>query len=75
MPPEQNININNSDQKSNGALIGTIVIIIILLVGGIYLWQKGMEQRRTVEENSNGNTAQVEGELNNMNLDNLDQGI
>jgi hypothetical protein len=72
MPPEQNINITTGDQKSNGALIGTIVIIIILLVGGIYLWKKGMAER---SQNSNGNTAQVEGELNSMDLDNLDQGI
>jgi hypothetical protein len=64
MPPEQ---------KNNGALVGTIVIIIILLVGGFYLWKKGMEQKNTVEGNSN--TAQVEGELNGMDLDNLDQGI
>lgn len=27
------------EKKSNGALIGLIVIIIILILGGIYIWQ------------------------------------
>lgn len=27
------------EKKSNGALLGLIIIIIILIVGGIYLWQ------------------------------------
>ena len=27
------------EKKSNGALIGSIIIIIILIAGGIYVWQ------------------------------------
>lgn len=27
------------EKKSNGAFIGLIVIIIILVIGGIYIWQ------------------------------------
>jgi len=27
------------EKKSNGALIGLAIIIIILIVGGIYIWQ------------------------------------
>lgn len=27
------------EKKSNGALIGSIIIIIILIIGGIYIWQ------------------------------------
>jgi len=27
------------DKKSNGALTGLIIIVIILIVGGIYIWQ------------------------------------
>jgi len=30
----------DTEKKSNGALIGLIVVIIILVVGGIYLWMK-----------------------------------
>jgi len=28
-----------SEKKSSGALIGSIIIIVILLIGGIYTWQ------------------------------------
>ena len=27
------------EKKSNGALVGSIVIIIIIVIGGIYIWQ------------------------------------
>ena len=27
------------EKKSNGPLIGSIIIVIILIVGGIYIWQ------------------------------------
>ena len=26
------------EQKSNGALVGLVIIIIILVIGGIYIW-------------------------------------
>jgi len=26
------------DKKSNGALVGIIIIVIILILGGIYMW-------------------------------------
>ena len=29
------------EQKTNGALVGLIIIIIILILGGIYLWKSG----------------------------------
>ena len=28
------------EKKSNGAFVGLVVIIIILVVGGIYIWQQ-----------------------------------
>ena len=38
------------EKKSNGAFIGSIIIIIILIIGGIYVWQskvqKALEQKR-----------------------------
>ncbi len=27
------------EKKSHGALIGSIIIIIILIIGGLYIWQ------------------------------------
>ena len=35
-------------KKSNGALVGSIIVIIILIIGGIYVWQM---RAKTVEEN------------------------
>ena len=32
------------EEKTNGALLGLIVIIIILVVGGIYIWQSKIKE-------------------------------
>jgi hypothetical protein len=40
------------EKKSNGALIGSVIIIIILIIGGIYVWQakvKTMPTEGTLE--------------------------
>jgi len=41
------------EKKSNGALVGSIVIIIILIIGGIYIWQtkvqKALEEKTKAE--------------------------
>jgi len=41
------------EKKSNGALVGSIVIIIILIIGGIYIWQtkvqKALEEKIKTE--------------------------
>lgn len=34
------------EKKSNGAFVGLVIIIIILIVGGIYMWQAN--QNRTL---------------------------
>ena len=43
------------EKKSNGALLGSIIIIIILIIGGIYIWQfkvqKALEEKKLQEEN------------------------
>ncbi|MFZ3011646.1 MAG: hypothetical protein WA060_01450 [Minisyncoccia bacterium] len=31
------------EKKSNGALIGLIIIILLLVVGGIYVWQSNRD--------------------------------
>ena len=31
------------EKKSNGALVGLVVIVIILVIGGIYLWQSNKD--------------------------------
>ncbi len=37
------------DKKSNGAFIGLVVIIIILIVGGIYMWQKNQQELKQMQ--------------------------
>ncbi|HBA45580.1 hypothetical protein A2W67_00665 [Candidatus Nomurabacteria bacterium RIFCSPLOWO2_02_40_28] len=55
------------DKKSNGAFVGLIIIIIILVVGGIYMWQanqKAIEEKKIQAENVTEEDA--------SDLDNLD---
>ncbi len=69
------------EQKSNGALIGLIIIIIILILGGIYLWNQNkktspepaIETSQTTGENEN--TAEMEANLNGLDLESLDSDI
>ena len=44
------------EKKTNGALVGLIVIIIILIIGGIYIWlssQKAVELQNSQTESQN----------------------
>lgn len=58
------------EKKSNGAFIGSIIIIIILIIGGIYIWQAKM---KTALEKK----AQIESEIQMQanELDALEQDI
>ena len=59
------------EKKSNGALVGLIVIIIILIIGGIYIWlsnQKAVELQNSQTE-SQGVTDQDSAELNTLEQD------
>lgn len=31
------------EKKSNGSLVGLVIIVIILIIGGIYIWQSNQE--------------------------------
>lgn len=68
--------------KSNGAVWGSIIIIVILIAGGIYIWS--MHKSKTAQpaaapENTsslNANSAdQIDAEMNSTDMDNLDQGL
>jgi hypothetical protein len=58
------------EQKSNGALIGSVVIVVILIIGGIYLWKTAVKEKTTSDS-----AANVEANLNSMDMDGLDNGI
>lgn len=65
------------EKKSSGALIGSAIIIIILIVGGIYLWQKKSMEINNIpkEETQLEGTAELETELNNIDLEGLDSDL
>lgn len=69
------------EQKSNGALVGLIIIIIILLLGGAYLWNKNQKKNSDIEPKINQasttdeNTAEMEANLNSVDLESLDSDI
>lgn len=78
MEPTQN--------KTNGALIGSIIIIIILIVGGIYLLKtKTLQQEEdsiriesttSLENNQDDSVEDIEAELElNGDMDSLDAGL
>lgn len=38
------------EKKSYGALIGSIIIIIILIIGGIYIWQTKVKEMKLEQQ-------------------------
>lgn len=57
------------EQKTNGALIGSIVIIVILVIGVIYLLKNSLQETNT------DSADEIEANLNSMEFDSLDNGI
>ncbi len=45
------------EKKSNGALVGLVVIIIILILGGVYMWR--VNKNNTGDVNNIYNTSPV----------------
>lgn len=65
------------EKKSNGALFGSIVIIIILIIGGIYLWKTSSSrfstnpstQTEQGTQASVNDSSQIQGDLGNIEAD------
>ncbi len=63
------------DKKSNGALIGLIIIIFLLVVGGIYVWQSNKDALQktptpvvTEEDSTELNTLEASLETTDTNI-------
>lgn len=73
------------DKKSNGALLGSVVIIIILVIGGIYIFKKSAVNPAYIEINNDTNqiltpedtssSTEIEAELNSIDLESLDSEL
>ena len=66
------------EQKTNGALVGSIIIIIILVIGGIYLWRTSVKEEVIPANNNIGtadDTIKLEGVVNSIDLQGQDQGF
>jgi len=50
--PEQEKPMNELSEpqkKSTGAVIGSIIVIVVIIVGGLYLWGKQISEKRAQE--------------------------
>ena len=59
------------EQKSNGALVGLIIIVIILAIGAIYIWvsNKNATEKIPPVDQSNVVTDQDSADLNALGLE------
>ncbi|MBU0612233.1 hypothetical protein KKA39_01980 [Patescibacteria group bacterium] len=57
------------EKKSHGALIGSIIIIIILIIGGIYIWQSKVKNVAKEEQEMQEVPSPITDELNSLDQD------
>ena len=60
------------EKKSNGALVGLIIIIIILVIGGIYIWQSN---ETAILQNTENPSEEAVSETDSAELDALEQDL
>lgn len=66
----------NQDKKSYGALIGSVIIIVILVLGGIYFWMSKQGEMNTTDTlQSEENTTTTEGDPALIELNELEAQI
>lgn len=54
------------EKKSNGAFIGLVVIIIILILGGVYIWKTNKDRMKAEPK---AVTQEDQNDLNQLDLD------
>jgi len=58
------------EKKSNGTLVGLVVIIIILVVGGVYIWMSSKKAtEKTQDQPSQTVTTEDSAELDTLDAD------
>jgi flagellar basal body-associated protein FliL len=62
---EQN-NLQQPEKNSTGALIGSIIVIIVLVLGAIYFWGGKLNSTR---DNAPANVAETQNEVSDLEAD------
>lgn len=57
------------EKKANGAFVGLVVIIIILVIGGIYIWQSN---KNTLGEKQSSADSEAVADQDSADLDALE---
>lgn len=65
----------DTEQKSNGAVMGIIVIIILLVAGGFLAWKSAQDKKAMEEQNKMELEAIINSEGTDADLKALDQDL
>lgn len=52
------------EKKSHGALIGSIIVVLLLIIGVIYIWQTRVKEMKELNQ-------QIEEQIKNLNAENM----
>ena len=52
------------EKKSHGALIGSIIVVLLLILGVIYIWQTRVKEMKELNQ-------QIEEQIKNLNAENM----
>lgn len=55
-------NIPGGEEKGSGALIGSIIIILVLILGGLYLWNSKMDDQEMMDDMMMKDGTMMEGD-------------
>jgi hypothetical protein len=55
------------EKKSNGALVGLVIIVIILVIGGIYIWQSKVQSALDAKKIQSQNQSVTPMDANELN--------
>ena len=67
------------EKKSNGALVGSIIVIVILLIGGVYFYNMTLTQKEEPKQTDvkvqDSGLNGIESDLNSTDINSIDQNI
>jgi cell division protein FtsL len=54
------------EKKSHGALIGSIIVVVLLIIGGIYVWQTKIKETQLLNQ-------KIQEEISKINEENINE--